>query len=76
MLEKHYQSYSRCSIQIHTRSPHRLVLFVKPTNKKARLRNAKLLCLHNTIFTSLTPNTDSAAKGSVKVLQASTSVPF
>jgi hypothetical protein len=63
-------------MQIHARSPHGSVLLVKPTNEKARLRNAKLLCLHNAISTSLTPDTDSAAKGGVRVLGASTSVPF
>ena len=34
-------------MQIHARSPHGSVLLVKPTNEKARLRKAKLLCLHS-----------------------------
>jgi hypothetical protein len=63
-------------MQIHARSLHGSVLFVKLTNKKARLRNAKILCSHNAISTSLTPDTDSAAKGGVRVLGAGTSVPF
>ena len=60
----------------HANSPHGSVLLVKPTNEKARLRNAKLLCLHNAISTSLTPDTDSATKGGVRVLGAGTSVTF